>query len=306
MTALIRGIRSVEFEVAALKESIRFYRDIWNLDLVKQTTRSAYFRGTSSYNHILAIHQTDDKPAIRSLVYEAVSREAVHAIHERVVAQNFESETPGPLAREGGGFGFGCKDAEGRNLVISFGDDDYKGENASEPDKPSKVSHANLNAGQYDTTTKFYTDVLGMRVIDESGRARFLHADCPEHFSLAIVNAKDATLNHVAFEMMDLDSVMRGAGRMKDSGYPIEWGVGRHGPGDNVFAYFAGPDEVPLEYTSEMLWIGEDYVSRGPDYWKFPSGRTDQWGITAPPTPRLARIQQLFRFTEAGFRSRQP
>ena len=25
---------------------------------------------------------------------------------------------------------------------------------------------------------------------------------------------------------------------MIDAGYPIAWGVGSHGPGDNVFAYF--------------------------------------------------------------------
>jgi catechol 2,3-dioxygenase len=36
------------------------------------------------------------------------------------------------------------------------------------------------------------------------------------------------TLNHVVFEMPDSDSVMRGIGRMKDSGYPVEWGPGRH------------------------------------------------------------------------------
>src|SRR4051812_18346700 len=119
MTALVRGIRSVEFDVAALEESIRFYRDVWKLDLVKQTAGSACFRGTGSYHHILAIHQASDRPAVRSLVYEAISRDAVHMIHERVTAQKVECETPGPLAREGGGFGFGCKDAEGRNLVIS-------------------------------------------------------------------------------------------------------------------------------------------------------------------------------------------
>ena len=46
---------------------------------------------------------------------------------------------------------------------------------------------------------------------------------------------------------------MRGMGRMKDNGYPIEWGPARHGPGDNVFAYFCGPDELPIEYTAEVL-----------------------------------------------------
>jgi catechol 2,3-dioxygenase len=96
---------------------------------------------------------------------------------------------------------------------------------------------------------------------------------------------------------------MRGAGRMRDAGYPIEWGVGRHGPGNNVFAYFAGPEEIPLEYTSEVLQIDDSYVPRGPEHWKFAPGRSDQWGITNPPTARLARIQQLFRFTQDGLRT---
>ena len=79
---------------------------------------------------------------------------------------------------------------------------------------------------------------------------------------------------------------MRGMGRMKDNGYPIEWGPGRHGPGNNVFAYFCGPDEVPIEYTSEVLQVDDGYVTRGSDYWKFPPGRSDQWGITQPRSAR--------------------
>jgi len=147
------------------------------------------------------------------------------------------------------------------------------------------------------------TEVLGFRLIDETVRARFLHAACPDHFSLALVKHGNATLNHIAFDMVDLDSVMRGAGRMRDAGYPIEWGVGRHGPGNNVFAYFAGPEEIPLEYTSEVLQIDDGYVPRGPDFWKFPPGRSDQWGVTNPQTARLARIQQLFGFNDDGFRT---
>ena len=48
---------------------------------------------------------------------------------------------------------------------------------------------------------------------------------------------------------------------MRDAGYPIEWGVGRHSAGNNVFAYFAGPDEFPLEYTAEVAQI-DDFTCR--------------------------------------------
>ena len=102
--------------------------------------------------------------------------------------------------------------------------------------------------------------------------------------------------------MPDFDSVMRGMGRMKDNGYPIEWGPGRHGPGNNVFAYFCGPDELPIEYTAEVLQIDDSYVPRKSDYWKFPPGRSDLWGITQPRSARYYRVQRLFGFTEDGYR----
>ena len=50
---------------------------------------------------------------------------------------------------------------------------------------------------------------------------------------------------------------MRASGRMIDAGYPIAWGVGRHGPGDNVFAYFIDPVGFVIEYTAEVLQVDD-------------------------------------------------
>ena len=108
----------------------------------------------------------------------------------------------------------------------------------------------------------FFTGALGFRVIDDNAPLWFLHCDNSDHSSIVLAKTNQPTLNHVAFEMPEIESVMRGMGRMKDAGYPIEWGPGRHGPGDNVFAYFCGPDEVPLEYTAEVLQVDDSYQPR--------------------------------------------
>ena len=50
---------------------------------------------------------------------------------------------------------------------------------------------------------------------------------------------------------------MRGAGRMKQQGFNVEWGVGRHGPGDNIFSYFIEPNGFVTEYTAEVEQIDE-------------------------------------------------
>jgi catechol 2,3-dioxygenase len=301
MTARVRGIRSVAIDVCALDRACDFYRDVWRLAPVEAAVPARYFRGTAAYHHILALHPAA-RPAIRRIVFDAADRDTVAALHAQVRACGVTTEAPHDWDAPGGGHGFAFRDPEGRNLAVACGGALHDGATVPVPDRPHKLTHANLNAGDYDATARFMCDALGFRLIDESARARFLHADCADHFSLAIVKARDATLNHIAFDMADLDSVMRGAGRMRDAGYPIEWGVGRHGPGNNVFAYFAGPEELPIEYTAEVLQIDETYLPRGPDFWTFPPGRSDQWGVTNPPTARLARIQQLFRFTDDGLR----
>jgi catechol 2,3-dioxygenase len=144
--------------------------------------------------------------------------------------------------------------------------------------------------------------VLGFRFVDHAGRQFFMHADCPDHSSVVICDAQANTLNHLSFEMDTLDSVMRGAGRMLDHGYPIEWGIGRHGAAANVFAYFAGPEEMPLEYSSDGLKIDDSYPFNGPEHWKWPPNRLDQWGVTPPHTRRWKRIQTLFDFDARHWR----
>ena len=172
---------------------------------------------------------------------------------------------------------------------------------AGRPDHPRKIAHVNLNARDFEASLAFFTNVLGFRLVDENAPLWFLHCAIADHASIVLAKTNQPTLNHVAFELPEFDSVMRGMGRMKDNGYPVEWGPGRHGPGNNVFAYFCGPDEVPIEYLAEVLQIDDSYVPRGSDHWKFAPGRSDQWGITTPRSARYYRVQRLFGFTEDGW-----
>ncbi len=47
-----------------------------------------------------------------------------------------------------------------------------------------------------------------------------------------------------------------------------------------------------IEYTAEVLQVDDKYQSHGPDYWVWPPGRTDHWGI-APPKPDYVKHAQL-------------
>jgi catechol 2,3-dioxygenase len=123
----------------------------------------------------------------------------------------------------------------------------------------------------------------------------FMNCD-RDHHSLAISDADNDALNHIAFVMPSIDAVMRGGGRLRDAGHAIEWGPGRHGPGDNVFNYFIDPFGIVIEYTAEVEQIDDAYQPGMPSAWTWPPGRTDQWGISAPPSPRLKEAQRAVLF----------
>jgi catechol 2,3-dioxygenase len=122
---------------------------------------------------------------------------------------------------------------------------------------------------------------------------------CSDHHSIALADADNDCLNHIAFVMPDLDSVMRGGGRMKDAGYPIHWGPGRHGPGNNLFNYFLGPFGFAIEYTADVLQVDDSYRTGMPEDWKWPPGRIDHWGIGTGPSADLKAAQRKIGFAGA-------
>jgi catechol 2,3-dioxygenase-like lactoylglutathione lyase family enzyme len=296
----VRAVRAVEFGVTDIPAAVRFFTEVWNLVPMSRGADVVALRGTCAFHHILKLRRAPQAGLIR-IFLDAGDRATTGALYERVrSAGAIVDGPPSGLAWDGGGYGFGCRDPEGRSFIVLCDVADHS-DSLDRPDRPRKISHVNLNCADNETTYAFMRDGFGFRLSDQTKQFRFLRCN-NDHHSVVIGFNQDATLNHVAFEMPDSDSVMRGIGRMRDHGYPVEWGPGRHGPGNNVFAYFCGPEELPLEYTSEMQQVGEDHQPRMPEHWGWPPGRVDRWGITPGPTARMKRAQTLFRCSPDGFR----
>jgi catechol 2,3-dioxygenase len=93
---------------------------------------------------------------------------------------------------------------------------------------------------------------------------------------------------------------MRGMGRMKDNGYRSNGAGTAQARQQCAFAYFCGPDEVPIEYTFEGAAGRRRLSGARLGYW-FPPGRSDQWGITQPRSARYYRAAAV-RIHDDGWR----
>jgi hypothetical protein len=79
---------------------------------------------------------------------------------------------------------------------------------------------------------------------------------------------------------------MRGIGSVRKLGPPSMWGPGRHGPGNNVFAYFKDVSGFVCEYTADVQQI-VDEQQWVPRVWQRTPEQMDRWGTAGPPSPEM-------------------
>lgn len=298
--ASVRALRSVDLGFSDPAQALRFFTEVWNLTHVGESDGVHYLRGSGALHHIVTLRAMA-KPGLIRMVLDAADSRTVDALHAQIVAHGLKTiDPPAGLRQPHGDYGFGFKDPEGRNIAIVCGVKDHA-DSTDMPDRPRKLSHVNINAGDSDATLACYRDALGFTLTDTTRRLRFLSCN-GDHHSMVLGFTGGPTVNHMAFEMPDLESVMRGAGRMRDDGRGLEWGPGRHGPGNNVFCYFLGPEDLPVEYTAEMQQVDASHRAKTAEEWKWPPGRLDHWGIGPSPSARMEAAGLNFHFTADGYR----
>jgi catechol 2,3-dioxygenase-like lactoylglutathione lyase family enzyme len=296
----IVGVSSVDLGVPDLPGSIEFYTKVWGLEVAAETPSSVYLRGASRRHHIYALHARAKAELLR-VNLAAKDKQSVDVVYSRLLARGDSQveAAPASLNEPEKGYGFSFKDSEGRTVRL-VADAEVHSNVLDQVDKMTKVSHFVINSPNRDKVAQYYCDVFGLRIIDRTKFMSFLCA-ASDHHCIAVAQHGVNSLNHIAFETPDIDTVMRGAGRLRDNGVPIEWGVGRHGPGNNVFAYFIGPSGEVIEYTAEVNQVDENYVVRDPNDWFFPPGRMDQWGSGQAQTENFKRAQNNIPFDPGIF-----
>ncbi len=293
-SSLVAALRSVALTVPDLALAEDFFTRTWHLQVVARTENALYFRGAGSDHHLLALHHAPCAAQILNITLRARSLNALALAAQKTAAAGGQVLVPtAPLVEPGGGHAVTLADPDGRVFRLVYDDEQLEAIDA--PDMPLRLAHVVLNSSHVEDTRQFMEAALDFSMSDRTRIMAFIRCT-NDHHSVALGDTDNNALNHIAFLMPDIDAVMRGGGRMQDAGFPIEWGPGRHGPGDNAFNYFIGPFDVVIEYTAEVEQIDDSYQTGQPSDWTWPSGRVDQWGISPPPSARLKEAQRAVVF----------
>ncbi|WP_460274284.1 VOC family protein [Celeribacter sp. ULVN23_4] len=288
----ILALRSVELQVPDLASAHNFYCDIWGLASVARIEGCEWFRASGNDPYVLRL--TEGDVGVVSITFRAADDTDLTALRDRMIAAGGTQEGEiAPLDEEGGGTGFSVRDSRGRLYRIV--QSDARLAPISCEAMPDRLAHVNINTADIDRDIRFFEEGLGFRLTDRSAKMGFLRTN-DDHHAVVLAMAPIDTLNHIAFNHQGWEDVMLASGRMCDAGYPIGWGPGRHGPGDNVFVYFVDPFGIVVEHTAEVLIVDDSYRVGTPDDWVWPKGRVDQWGIAPAKREDCVQAQLAIPF----------
>ncbi|MBN4055585.1 VOC family protein [bacterium AH-315-K03] len=283
-------LRSIEMVLPQADKAARFLTDIWGAALGGTRGNTFYIRGSGTFPYLVAL-QEGERSFVRSVTFVCTQAE-LDQIKQQVQSRGLLAR-PEVSTDLGGGEGIIVELVEGELLRFLVNAEEV--EALAGRDLPVKLTHVVFNSEDAERSGDLVEDVLNFRVSDRTKGMVFVR--CNEaHHSTAFARAGFASLNHVAFEMEDIDGVMRGIGRLRDQGMVPAWGPGRHGPGDNVYAYFIAPFNAVVEFSTAVEKVPSDYKTGAPDDWTWPENRIDQWGMSDKDFDGIRKAEENFKF----------
>lgn len=142
------------------------------------------------------------------------------------------------------------------------GADPYRIAHGSVP-RIRKLGHVTIGTPEAAEVERCFVDVLGFRISDRFPGVLAWARCNRDHHSVGFAPAEAPGVHHVAYEIESWAHYEVFLDRLTRLGTRLVWGPGRHGPGNNLFAYFADPEGNLVEIYSDLIQIENehDYVA---------------------------------------------
>ena len=155
------------------------------------------------------------------------------------------------------------------------------------PDPPGcltgRLQHVVVASRDAARLSNFFQTVLGFKlsdnVVDDQSELKTAFLRCSEeHHSFAVFQASMDRFDHHCYEAGEWGLLRDWGDHFARHHVRVEWGPGRHGPGNNLFLFVHDPDGNWLEISAELEIVAPD---RPVGQWRHEQRTLNSWG-TAP------------------------
>ncbi len=272
-----------------------------------RTDRALYMRGTGPSHHI---HVTEKgEPGFIGFAFQAASLNDLKKLAKLPGASGVEA-----IDEPGGGKRVRLREPNGYQIEVVYGIKKLKPIKVKRqkinsveaplaragtlmrpqigPSRPHRIGHGVMGTPKLKETVAWFRDTLGLICSDDvyaGGKDNLIGSfnRCDrgktyvDHHTFFCLNYPKAGLNHLSYEVQDIDDVFIGHEYMRARGkYEHMWGIGRHVLGSQVYDYWADPWGRVHEH-----WADTDRLNTTPraNLLSADEALRSQWGEPAPP-----------------------
>ena len=272
----------------------------------ERTNDALYMRGTDTDQFIHVTHKGD--PCFVGFAYNASSEEDLERVSKIVGASEVES-----MNEPGGGKRVRLTEPNGYQIEVVYGQAEHDaipvkfqklnmGAESNNrtgelmrihtgPSRVKRIGHGVMGTTNLKETVAWFRNTLGFIGSDdvyagEKDNLMGSFSRCDQgdayvdHHVFFCIQAGRAGLNHLSYEVANIDDVFTGHEHMKSIGkYEHMWGLGRHILGSQVFDYWADPWGRVHEHWSDSDRLN---ATDGSNLISAEEGLGSQWGDPAP------------------------
>jgi catechol 2,3-dioxygenase-like lactoylglutathione lyase family enzyme len=249
-TARIKGLRRIAIATSDLPRSSTFYEERLGFSARETTAHTSAFDLGDRTNGELQLHR-GDQDAMTHLTFEVSNRDDLSEIVQRLRRENIAVKVTDAAMSLGDDYAVEVNDPDGNriNLVVAVSSSaiDY-----AQP-VGKRLGHVVLWTPDI-AKMEHFLGLIGMRVSDRTHLGMsFLRCNTDHHTVGLALSANGRTgMQHVAFDVGSEEIVDAERVRLAGSGVECIWGLGRHGPGNNIFSYYLDPGQNVFEFYGDM------------------------------------------------------
>ena len=268
---LLSHLAHVELISPKPEESVAFFKNVVGMQEVTRSGDSVYLRCWSDYYHSSLIITAGNQPSMGHASWRTDGPEQLTEAVERIEASGITGEWINESVGHGRAYRF--NGPGGHEMEIFWEVEKYKGTGALKstyPDRPQKqlgigieprqLDHVTVATGNVREHAAWYRDTLRFRDMAYIGMD-----DNPEFYVFGVLTTNEKShdlgmagdfskipgrIHHLAFWLESNDEMYRAASLLAEAGTPIEYGVGRHGIGEQTYLYFREPGGVRIEMNT--------------------------------------------------------
>jgi catechol 2,3-dioxygenase len=284
-------VSHIGFQVPDVEATERFYARVLGLSRHSALADGGVRLGWGTGHHVLDLH-----PGAQGLLhyaFEVRDDDGLGGIRTRLDAAGISYRPLEPSYVDEA-----TSDPDGILIVDPDGTEVHlhsevwrQGENAADTGRrPIKFQHTTVGTNDVQPFVDLFAGVLGFRISDQldDGRFCWLRSD-RDHHTLAIVNvAKTGDIDHYSYDLAEWEDFKAWCDRLTELDVAVEWGPGRHGPGNNLFVFFSDPAGNHIELSAEMEKFHDDRVTYVPRTWDPVASTVNLWGGQTPQWRRLS------------------